>query len=347
MKSFIVSTLTILLVLCAITVGSLLYLPANVAAEYWVRPLIMEKEAIAAAMPSPRIIFLGGSSTLFSIDARGIERQTGVPTVNFGMHAGLPLPRMLREADRVTRRGDVLVLMLEQKFYACDALDWSPWALRGALAWDHEDFAGLPLLERGRAAFTAGTPGLLMEQWGALANPPRQPERDEALKPRDAVLADFRSGSRTPSAFEYSQFNIDDHGDMMHTQGTQERFDGFTGLEDVPVCPRVIDLLARFVASQRSRGVTVAVAHHPYLIAGKPDPAWPEAEARFKSAIAQTGAILIDDRSETFLAPEDFFNMNGHLNEQARARQTARLVRDLGRLQLLPRPAVPGANAAP
>ena len=50
---------------CAI----ILFLPAPLPAAYWVREMVVIKRHQADLMPSPKIVFLGGSSVLFGIDA--------------------------------------------------------------------------------------------------------------------------------------------------------------------------------------------------------------------------------------------------------------------------------------
>jgi hypothetical protein len=339
-RSFIVSTFAILLGLCMITIVSLISLPGRFSAEYWVRPLIIEKEAIAAAKPAPRVVLLGGSSTLFGYDAGEIQRETGINSINFGLHAGLPLRRLLLEGDRVTARGDLVVMPLESAYYNCGSLGWSAWALRNALSWDRSEFDQLPLSERVRAAALGATPWLLFEQLMGLIVPSHPKAREMSMYRREKVADLWRSGSLTSKVFEYSQFNIDENGDIMHTNDSQGRFPPATGLEDAKVCPDVVSVLREFVARQKARGVTVVFAHHPFLIEGKPDPHWPEVEAQFKTTLEQTGASLVDNRADLFLPPGAFFNMNGHLTAEAREANTARLIRDLRSAGVIPQPAL-------
>ena len=112
-----------------------LFLPSPIAAEYWIRELIVVKQMLAGSIGfSPRIIFLGGSSTLFGIDAQVVATETGLPAMNMGLQAEMRLDRLLSVGEAMVRRGDVLVLPLEQGLYSCDKQAWDDWQLRNALA---------------------------------------------------------------------------------------------------------------------------------------------------------------------------------------------------------------------
>lgn len=106
-----------------------LYVPSPIAAEYWVRELIVVQHNLANPISSPRIIFLGGSNLLFGIDAREVEEATGIHALNMGMHGGLRLERVLSAGQDVARPGDIFVLALEPFFFSCDSQS-SPSALR-------------------------------------------------------------------------------------------------------------------------------------------------------------------------------------------------------------------------
>src|SRR5258705_7873836 len=121
-----------------------LFLPAPIPAEYWVREMIGVKRMLASSISTPRIIFLGGSSTLFGIDASQVEEETGIRAMNMGMHAGMRLERVLSVGEDTARRGDILVLALEHIFYNCDR-SWNSWQVTNALAWDRSYFHSLPI----------------------------------------------------------------------------------------------------------------------------------------------------------------------------------------------------------
>lgn len=81
------------------------------------------KEEIAAKLPSPRLIVVGGSNALYGITARRIEDVTGVSTVNFATHGALGLDYLLDKTMRVARAGDTVLLALEYELYLPPAVN--------------------------------------------------------------------------------------------------------------------------------------------------------------------------------------------------------------------------------
>ena len=64
----------------------------------------------AASLPGPRILVFGGSATRISFDSVIVIRKVGIPTVNFGTHAGLGLAYILDRAKRAMQPGDIVLL---------------------------------------------------------------------------------------------------------------------------------------------------------------------------------------------------------------------------------------------
>jgi hypothetical protein len=110
-----------------------LYMPSLTAAGYWVREMIIVKRALADSSSSPRIVVLGGSSALFGIDARQVTAETGVFTMNMGLHAAMRMDRLLAVGEETARRGDIFVLALEHTFYDCAEVLWTDWQIRNML----------------------------------------------------------------------------------------------------------------------------------------------------------------------------------------------------------------------
>ena len=83
----------------------------------WALSLIQKKEALAAVIPGPRLLLVGGSGATFGLNAQVIEEQTGYRTVNMGSHAGLGLDYILYRAQKTARPGDTVLLILEYELY--------------------------------------------------------------------------------------------------------------------------------------------------------------------------------------------------------------------------------------
>jgi hypothetical protein len=88
-----------------------------------VSPLIRDPNAYMAAtidkenrlhiLNSHKIIFVGGSNLAFGIDSKSIENKFNYPVVNMGIHGGLGLSFMLKEALDGVKESDIVLLSTE------------------------------------------------------------------------------------------------------------------------------------------------------------------------------------------------------------------------------------------
>lgn len=81
----------------------------------WVNDLHIRKEVALADAASPRVLFIGGSGCLFTIDTELIGARLGKPAVNLCSHAGVALEYMLAYARRHARPGDTVIIVPEHR----------------------------------------------------------------------------------------------------------------------------------------------------------------------------------------------------------------------------------------
>jgi len=81
----------------------------------WIGLLYRQKQVVLdrRADAPRRLIIIGGSGALFSLDAELIEKKLDIPTINFATHAGLGLRYPLEKALREVRRGDIVLVVPE------------------------------------------------------------------------------------------------------------------------------------------------------------------------------------------------------------------------------------------
>ena len=83
-----------------------------------------DKHQRLESLPSPRIIFIGGSSMAFGLDSGEVGKRLGLHPVNMGLNAGVGLEFMLQEVEPFIRAGDVIVVAPEyntfEQFYYPD-----------------------------------------------------------------------------------------------------------------------------------------------------------------------------------------------------------------------------------
>jgi hypothetical protein len=281
MRWYPLSIIAVAATYLAIHFGVCLYLPAPIAAGYWVNEMILVKRALADSAPSPRIVALGGSSTLFGIDAQEITTRTNISTMNMGLHAAMRLERLLDIGAQMARPGDIFVLPLEYTFYDCSEILWTDWQIRNMLAWNRTYFDDMPLRARLNGVFTAGglelPATILVANIGSLVRPQNFIERRSALAPAADILKRYQSDQRRTENFAYSAYNIDHNGDILNNRGTRYKSAGVPATEPGAVCPQVAEILQRFAASLKDKAARVFVAHAPYLVDGAPAPGWQEA----------------------------------------------------------------------
>lgn len=72
-----------------------------------------KKMELLERVPSPRIIFVGGSSLAFGLDSKRIQDSLKLPVINSALHAGIGLKFILDDAASYFRKGDIVFITPE------------------------------------------------------------------------------------------------------------------------------------------------------------------------------------------------------------------------------------------
>ena len=340
MRNYLFKFLLAALTAIAVHFGIIFYLHGPIKAEYWARPLIIVKRELVVQIPSPKIVFFGGSSTLFDIDAAKISTELGRPTFNFGLHAGLRLKRILSEAYTTMKSGDLVVLPLEPPHYSCGREQWTDWQLDNALAWDHAYFDSLPFLYRVKIVLDSGSPSLSLEIPGAWLraklNPSKMKDRLAAMVPPKEIMELYRSGKLRTAGFSYSAYNLDVYGTLQNNIGAHFSGQGIATDKPGAICQNTKKILRTFVENMRQRGVTVVFAYPPYLVEQNENGDWRKADRQFRQDISDIGSTVVGNRSGAFYPRNMFFNTELHLNTKGRELFTRRMIDDLKSYTALP-----------
>jgi len=83
----------------------------------WVRQSYTYKRTLAKKISAPKLVIIGGSAALFSINSIELQERYHQPVINIGVNAGLSLPYLLDQAKAVLTPGDVALLPLEYPLY--------------------------------------------------------------------------------------------------------------------------------------------------------------------------------------------------------------------------------------
>jgi hypothetical protein len=97
-----------------------LQLGVPTASSRWDAAALDRKARLAALRDGPRLLVVAGSSADYGINCVIIEAKTGMPCANLAVHAGLRLRYTIDYAERVARRGDVLLIAFEYQVYGED-----------------------------------------------------------------------------------------------------------------------------------------------------------------------------------------------------------------------------------
>lgn len=333
MIRYLIQFVAATVLIAAIHVATILYLPGPIAAEYWVRGAIIIKHDIASRITEPKIVFLSGSGALFNVDAARVSNALHRPVVNFGLHASMQLDRLLSVAPPVMKRGDILVLPLEPHYYQCTKESWTEWQVRNGRTWDQDYFDKLPLPERVKAVFDASEPTMSAEVLIAwlqrIFTPERVNERLAAMAPVDHILADYRSGAYRTAGFSYSPNNLDAYGTFTNNVGAQFKGPGVPATTPGAICDTTKVRLKDYVSNMRANGVSVIIAYAPYLTDAVPDDMWKTEDKLWRRDIADIGATVVDKREDLFYPRNLFFDTSLHLNVDGRTRYTTSMIEGL------------------
>lgn len=270
----------------------------------WTASLYAHKTRIAEAMHGPRVLFVGGSGTLFSLDAETAQRRLRRPVVNFGSHAGLGLSYILDRAERVLRPGDIVVLAPEYELLTQTSAT-NEYAIQMTAFFDNAYLSHISWREWPN--YLVGyevLPSLAIGIRTVLHHPPSG-RTDITLD----ALGDVRGNTVARSS-----------GISLQNEAPSLR----------PIAPEMIARLRAFVKTAAAHKVRV-IAIPPALIStrGYNSPAFRAFQASLPSLYASLGMTPVGSPDIGFLAPSDMYDSVYHANDRGRAIYTGRVLQAL------------------
>jgi hypothetical protein len=79
----------------------------------WINNLLNEKETLARDIKGNKLVFGGGSGTLYGVRTKDIEDESGIRSINMAVHAGLDIDYYLHRLKKSLKKGDTVILPLE------------------------------------------------------------------------------------------------------------------------------------------------------------------------------------------------------------------------------------------
>lgn len=115
MKQFIIKTG--LIGGCVVFLLAILYVIVPVSPNHYLQAY-KQKCELLDSVPSPRIIFVGGSNLAFGLDSKRIQDSLHFNVINYGLNAGIGLKYMLDDIASYAQKGDIIIFAPEwHQFY--------------------------------------------------------------------------------------------------------------------------------------------------------------------------------------------------------------------------------------
>ena len=267
-------------------------------------------ERVSKRTPSPRIIFAGGSSVIYAIDAKSIERDLGIPVINMGM-----LGRIGSDANYFDyllphiRKGDLVIYSNQS---------W----------WDE-------LTQESKANETRGARRLADRLWefAKIDLPERHDVEWPLLLPvTDASVFNRLRAHKRNADPASSMWHRDDHGGLVKCPSRLAS----VSPRDVPSAVpdrKVIAHSGEFVRDVDALGADIIFFETPILIAASEREKWARYRKELRSQLSKVAPVLDATEDRIFSADRSrFCDSAVHADDDVRAEWSRALSAQLRRL---------------
>ncbi len=281
----------------------------------WVWDVSKKKEHYAATLQSKKLVLVSGSNALFGVDSVMLSKAFGYPVVNDAVNAGIGLPSILMQGQRIIRENDIVILPLEYPLYSYDGkpgiqmIDYlyarAPWMLK-KLTWSEQ----------------------LWLFWHVSFK---------------RLLAGYGDGEESPvTQGLYGAHHINIYGDQINTEKSsqseamkeeikrhQEHPETYSDSFDTQALGW--EYLTSFVTWCEARNVTVifmpsTLMYHPSYKDDKKERAFYE---NIVHEVKRRGWNYAGIPSAYMYGAEAYLNTNFHLNDEGRKRRTLQMIKEL------------------
>lgn len=277
----------------------------------WVFDAYQHKIAAANAIAGPRVLVVAGSNAMFGIDSAQLEAYWHTPVVNLAVNAGLGLAHVLSVSQRVARPGDVILMPMEYGLLL-DSGEPKSQLIDYVVGRDIEYWRSLSYLQRLRFA-AAMAPERWIRGLRHLPDPP------------------VTSGT-------YGAHHLDARGDQTQSAPAERRPSDIATVNAAkPWDNGATDAketggwsaIAAYARWARSRNICLVAAPTVLLHFSKydTDPLDQAFYAGLPQRVRAAGIPYVGTPREFMYPPSWFFDTDHHLQDWARERHTARLIK--------------------
>ncbi len=274
----------------------------------WINNCMQIKENRAKRIQGNKIVFGGGSATLFGVRTLDIEKALGIPTVNMAVHAGLDIDYILERLKKSLRDGDVVILPLEYEMFSYDNVP-SRVKLEYIFTYDRAYLKSLPLLDMCRFILSIKMDSLL-----------------------EAIRESRMNGISEPpvgNGWTYSSASLNENGDETYNDGTK-RFNA--AVLPMPIGEHRIRKGLRIIKEfsdwcrQHNISLFVSYANTVYHEEYEKEYYKDYFNNRLKAFMVQNNINVLGEPYDFFYDKELFYDTYYHLNHQGVTIRTSKLI---------------------
>lgn len=309
MKRFVLRCLAFSAILFTTLVVIGLTVPYN--SDGYMREQFIKDKLLQASDRPNAIVLVGGSNTAFGYNSSKLERETGFPVINMGLHAGLGLKFIIDNVVPYVRRGDIVVISPEYDHFFED------------IAYGSQPLADLFYLFPARYATKLNPAQIyrIAENTGGFLR-----SKVEYLA-ADILVPSYQS------VYRLSSFNK--YGDVVaHWKTDDKRYEsvGDAHFESRKGNIRYIQYLCEELKGMKERGVEVIL--YPPVIAESVLRAY-DADIHFVTRVlTDSGFPFVCPPAEVAQPDSMFYDTPYHLREEGANRHSVHLAHIIKRLRL-------------
>lgn len=278
----------------------------------------IDKHKTLENLDSPKVILVGGSNLVFSIDSKALQDEFDLPVINMGLHANLGLRYILNEVKYQIDSDDIIIVMPEYEHFIDTPLDGG-----GELAslWEQYPESTRHMRSIGQFRTLIGS----------------HPKITRSALYKILVLAKNSTPYQVCNDGIYCRENFNSYGDITGNDGTQEINIGM-GLSSKPGdrSLEVVEMLNGFNDFSNNAGATVyflfpAIPEESFLL---------DNEERFNELfdfLSENLQIqILNTPNERLYSNSYFYDTIYHMNEQGRRLRTQHIIDDLSQVLRTP-----------
>ena len=263
---------------------------------------ILDKIKLLEVTPSPKLVFVGGSTLAFGLDSLMVKQALGVPVVNMGLHARLGLKFMLDQVQPSLNKGDIVVVVPEYDQFTGNLF-----------------YGGWFLIEN--AVFTHNLRLL-------LSMPPLQ-FADNLLKLNRHIF-DYNNqalrSSKIHSIYARNKFNS--YGDMMgHLALPNQMYSKKYSVLSADINQASVQYLHNFISTNDNRGIITLVIYpsvaRSYYIQQE------ASITMISGALRNKGIKILSPPQDVIYDDDLFYDTYSHLNARGRKLRSEKIIQTL------------------